>query len=192
MSDMERRAVTIEAAELRAEDGTARLAGYAAMFGSRTDLGHFSEEIAPGAFAGVLGDDVRALFNHSPDHVLGRTKAGTLRISQDDRGLRYEVDLNPDDPDAMQLYSRVKRGDISGSSFSFTVAEDAWDYEQEPAHRTIIRIGQLFDVAPVTFPAYAAAMVSARATESATRERPAAKPISHESLSRMLDLQAQK
>ncbi|MEQ1573626.1 MAG: HK97 family phage prohead protease [Vicinamibacterales bacterium] len=195
MSDIERRAVTVEAAELRAEEGTARLAGYAAIFGSRTDLGYFSEEIAPGAFSGVLGDDVRALFNHSPDHVLGRTKSGTLRIGQDDRGLRYEVDLNPDDPDAMQLYSRVKRGDISGSSFSFTVAEEAWDYEQDPPHRTIQRLGQLFDVAPVTFPAYDAAMVSARAKDAAAKERAPVetpKPVSHEARERMLDLQMQE
>lgn len=189
MSDIERRAVAVEMAELRADDAEPRLSGYAAIFRNKTDLGWFSEEIAPGAFSDVLGDDVRALFNHSPDHVLGRTRAGTLRIAQDDRGLKYEVDLNPDDADAMQLHARVKRGDISGSSFSFTVAEEAWDYTQEPAHRTIVKIGSLFDVAPVTFPSYDAAMVSARA-KSAAKERPPV-PVSHEVREKYLALAAQ-
>lgn len=197
MSDMERRSMEVGMAELRASDeGEApRLEGYASVFSTRTDLGWFSEEVAPGAFSDVLGDDVRALFNHSPDHVLGRTRAGTLRIAQDERGLRYSVDLNPDDPDAMKLYGRVKRGDITGSSFSFTVAEDAWDYDQDPAHRTIKRIGQLYDVAPVTFPAYDAAMVSARAKDAAAKERAPVetpKPISHEARERLLDLQMQE
>ena len=173
MSEIERRATGVEVAELRAEDGEApRLEGYASVFSSRTDLGYFTEEIAPGAFSDVLDNDVRALFNHSPDHVLGRTKAGTLRIAQDERGLRYSVDLNTDDPDAMTLLARVKRGDITGSSFSFTVAEDEWDYEQDPSHRKITRIGKLFDVAPVTYPAYSEAHVSARAKEQAEQERP--------------------
>lgn len=195
MSEIERRAVAIEVAELRADADEPRLAGYAAIFGSRTDLGYFSEEIQAGAFTGVLGDDVRALFNHSPDHVLGRTRAGTLRIGQDDRGLRYEVDLNPEDPDAMQLYSRVKRGDITGSSFSFMVAEDAWDYEQDPPHRTIVRLGQLFDVAPVTFPAYDAAVVSARTKDAAGKERhpkAGAAPVTHGVRERLLDLAARE
>ena len=192
MSDIERRATGVEVAELRAsDDGAPRLEGYAAVFNSRTDLHWFTEELAPGAFSGVLGDDVRALFNHSPDHVLGRTKAGTLRIAQDERGLRYSVDIDPEDPDAMQLHRRVRRGDITGSSFSFVVAEDQWDHEQDPPHRTIVRVGQLYDVAPVTFPAYDAAQVSARAREAATKERPPAR-VSHEALERLLDLQFQK
>ena len=177
MSDVERRMIETEAAELRVEEGDVpRLEGYAAVFGARADLGYFSEEIAPGAFSSVLGDDVRALFNHSPDHILGRTRAGTLRIAQDDRGLRYEVDLNPDDQDAMRLHAQIRRGDVTGSSFSFTVAEESWDYEQEPAHRTIMRLEKLLDVAPVVFPAYDAAVVSARAKEAAERELPLGPP----------------
>lgn len=168
MNEMERRAVPVEEAELRAVPDVLRLEGYAAVFGKRTKIGdYFTEEIAADAFADVLENDVRALFNHSPDHVLGRTKAGTLRLVQDQRGLKYEVDLNPDDPDAMKLHARVKRGDISGSSFSFTVAEDSWDHKKNPPHRTIVKVERLFDVAPVTYPAYEQAKVSARAQEQA-------------------------
>lgn len=171
--ERERRAY-YEGAELRASaDGEPRLTGYAAVFGERTDLGYFTEEIAPGAFADVLEDDVRALFNHDPDHVLGRTKSGTLRIEQDDRGLRFDVALNPDDPDATKLHSRVARGDISGNSFSFTVAADSWDYANpDMPHRTIERVGRLYDVGPVTFPAYEATVLSARSREAASFEPP--------------------
>lgn len=175
--EIERRTVAMEVAELRIADAAVpRVIGYGGVFSARTDLGMFTEEIAPGAFDPVLGDDVRGLFNHHPDHVLGRTKSGTLRLSIDDRGLRYEIDLNPEDPDAMKLHARVKRGDISGSSFAFTVAEDSWDHSGKKQHRVIQRLGKLLDVGPVTFPAYQGAKVSARALELATREVPPAGP----------------
>ena len=152
--------------ELRAhEDGDKRtISGLAAVFNSITDLGWFTEEIAPGAFRDVMDDDVRALFNHDPDHILGRTGAGTLRLSEDKKGLRFEVDLNQDDPDAMKLFSRVKRGDISGNSFSFTIdeADEELSTRDGRRHRIITRVARLFDVGPVTFPAYDATVLTAR------------------------------
>ena len=160
--------------ELRAhEDGDKRtISGYAAVFDSRADIGPFTEEIARGAFSDVLDDEVVALFNHQPDHVLGRTSAGTLRLKQDDHGLHMEVDLNPDDPDAMTLHSRVQRGDINGMSFSFSVdeADEELGTKDGKRHRIIRRVARLYDTGPVTFPAYSQTEVSARCEEWAKEE----------------------
>lgn len=185
MSELERRAW---GADLRvSDDGPPRLSGYAAVFRATTEVGGFTEEIAPGAFDHVLGDDVRALFNHDPNQVLGRTKSGTLRLAQDDTGLRYEVDINEADPDAMRVYAQVRRGDVSGSSFAFSVEQDMWDYQRAKPHRTITRMAQLYDVSPVVFPAYDVATVSARALEAAKAE-PLPVVVSHELEHKRLDL----
>ena len=144
--------------------GGKKITGYAAVFDSPTDIGPFTEEIAQGAFSDVLDDDVMALFNHDPDHILGRTSAGTLRLSEDDVGLRIEVDLNPNDLDALTLHSRVERGDISGMSFSFTTeeADEELGTKDGKRHRIIKRVSKLYDVGPVTFPAYESTEISAR------------------------------
>ena len=168
--------------ELRAgddEDGRMIL-GYAAIFGVRTDLGYITEEIAPGAFDDVLGDDVRCLFNHDPDHILGRTSAKTLRIKADEKGLRYEADM-PESPIGDTVLGAIKRADISGNSFSFTVAEDTWDYTADTPHRVINKLGTLYDVGPVTFPAYEGTELSARAMEAARQQvAPPARNFAHE------------
>jgi HK97 family phage prohead protease len=144
------------------------LSGYAALFNTETVIGGmFREAIAPGAFRDAVGrDDVRALFNHDPNIVLGRTGSGTVRLSEDALGLRYEVDL-PDTQAARDLMVSVRRGDISQSSFAFGIAkrEDA-EWKQAATRgelplRTIKR-AQLFDVSPVTYPAYEQTSVSAR------------------------------
>src|SRR5690606_24435849 len=159
MGDVERR---ILRGEVRATAGR-RLEGYAAVFNVRSqDLGGFVEEIKPGAFQKALRrSDVRALFNHNPDHVLGRMRNGTLRLADDSRGLYFEIDL-PRNSFAESLLESVRRGDIDGASFSFTVAEggDRWHDEGGLRVRTVHEIGELFDVGPVTFPAYEATVVS--------------------------------
>lgn len=155
--------------------GRAQARGYAATFGTLSqDLGGFVEEIAPGAFAEVLNtDDVVALFNHEADHVLGRKSAGTLRLWEDAKGLRYEVDL-PDTATGRDVATLLERRDIIGSSFSFSVAAkgDRWGYSSGRRHRTITKVATLRDVGPVTFPAY----LSTEATRSmaATLAPPAA------------------
>lgn len=166
----ERRTIT-GPVEMRADaDQPSRLVGYAALFSTPTEIaGAFREQIAPGAFAdAVTRDDVRALFNHDANFVLGRNTAGTLTLSEDSRGLRYEIDP-PDTQWARDLMVSVQRGDISQSSFAFEVIEEAWDYPTRDAAlptRTILR-AKLYDVSPVTYPAYESTTVSARSLEAA-------------------------
>lgn len=156
------------------------LRGYGVVFNSESkDLGGFVEQIEPGAFDDVLSDDVRALFNHDPNLVLGRSGAGTLRINQDLKGLRYEVDL-PDTQLARDLYTSIKRGDISQSSFAFIVEKDYFseDLENNKFIRHITKVRRLIDVSPVTYPAYEEASVSARSFENwkESRNQEEAKP----------------
>lgn len=129
--------------------------GYAAVFNSPTNIGGwFTEEIAPGAFSKAISEngDIRALFNHDWNNVLGRTKSGTLRLSEDERGLKFEVDL-PNTSIARDLVESLKRGDISQCSFGFIPTVEEWDYNDEPAKRTILEV-DLFEVSVVSVPAY--------------------------------------
>jgi HK97 family phage prohead protease len=102
--------------------------------------------------------DVIGAPNHDWTQVLGRTTAGTLRLTKNERGLDYEIDINPEDQDAMNLYAKVKRGDISQSSFAFTVRQEEWQYPEKGSKtlpiRVVKEVEKLFDVSPVTFPAY--------------------------------------
>ena len=167
MAEHERR-TTPGKVERQADPGaTPQLRGYAAVFNQETTIGDFFREvILPGAFAAAVArDDVRADFNHEPNLVLGRTKAGTLRLREDDHGLAYEVDL-PDTSYARDLAVSVDRGDVSQSSFMFDVTGEAWDYPAAGSGQLPLRkiTGvKLYDVAPVTFAAYESTSVSARA-----------------------------
>jgi uncharacterized protein len=146
------------------DEGRGRLIfGYAARFNSWSeDLGGFIERIAPNAFAGVVEDDVRALFNHDPNLVLGRVRAGTLRVWQDEVGLAYEIDA-PDTQVGRDLLVSMARGDVNQSSFAFYVAEDEWgELADGMLTRTIKRVGRLYDVSPVTYPAYSATVSGVR------------------------------
>lgn len=164
---MKTRLLTAERPELREQEGAPpALEGYASVFNSEAVIGgRFREMIAPGAFARALkeGDDVVALFNHNPDSVIGRTSNGTLRLSEDAHGLKYVVDLNPDDPDAQRVLAKVRRGDVVASSFAFSVVKE--DVQRKAGDELPLRVIQdvkLYDVSPVTTPAYAATSVSAR------------------------------
>lgn len=168
--EIERRAVT-ESVTVRADtEQAATVSGYAALFNTETVIaGLFREQIAPGAFASaVTDDDVRALFNHDSNIVLGRTKSGTLTLREDSKGLYYDVVL-PKTQAANDVRELIQRGDVSGSSFGFRVVEEKW---QEPktradmAVRTILK-AELFDVSPVTYPAYPTTSVSARSQAEA-------------------------
>lgn len=145
------------AGELRlVQDGkTRRIVGHAAVFNSPSeDLGGFIEQVAQGAFTDALiTSDCRALVNHNPDRVLGRTKSGTLRLWEDSKGLA--VDINPPDAQwARDMLVSIERGDISGMSFGFRVGRDRWESIDGISRRTILKIDELFDVSLVTYPAY--------------------------------------
>lgn len=157
---MERRAY--ETSELRvdsAEGKPTRLTGYAAVFNQNSvqlddGTGPFTERIEPGAFAGGLGGDIRALYNHNTDLVLGRTRAGTLRLAEDHRGLAFDLDV-PDTQAGRDLTISVARGDLSGMSFGFSVPKggDAWAKVGNDWTRSL-RSVRLIEVSPCTFPAY--------------------------------------
>lgn len=158
------------------EDGGSVLTGHASVFYREGDAGTeykmwpgMIERVMPGAFDEALNDDVRGLFNHDPSLILGRRSAGTLRISVDETGLRYEIDL-PDTQTGRDLPVSVSRGDITGSSYAFRVrgAEGHKIYKDKELNSYIreIRSVELFDVSPVTYPAYKGADVSARDEDS--------------------------
>lgn len=157
-------AARIDSCEWR-DSGNGRdltLTGHAAVFNEWSEpldtwAGVFRERIAPGAFRDVLATapDVRALFNHDSNFVLGRTRSGTLELSEDSTGLRVWARVPPTTW-AADLRESMGRGDIDQMSFAFTVAEDEWreDHDTEEVWRTITRVDELFDVSVVTYPAY--------------------------------------
>jgi len=148
--------------EVREENGEMIIEGYAALYNSETDLGVFRESISPGAFDDVLNDDVRALINHDPSLILGRSSAGTLELSTDEYGLKYRVKLG-EQQYAKDLYTSIKRGDISQSSFAFTIKDQSWS--EDRSTRKVEKVAKLLDVSPVTYPAYKSATVAARKEE---------------------------
>jgi HK97 family phage prohead protease len=153
--------------EVRSDGDNPKLVGTAAVFNSDSEKlgGWFIERIAPGAFDDVLEDDVRALFNHDPNFILGRTKAGTLSLRVTDEGLTYTVDL-PDTTAARDLAKSIERGDVSQSSFAFQVGKDRWEMDGEDEIRVIERVNRLYDVSPVTYPAYPDTAVAKRSMEA--------------------------
>jgi HK97 family phage prohead protease len=147
------------------ESGAATLAGYAALFGEWSeDLGGFRERIAPGAFVQALTGDVRALWNHDPAFVLGRTTNGTLRLTEDLRGLRVEIDP-PEGPLYAGFLENVRRGDVSQMSFGFSVIEDEKSFGENGQRLRLLKEVRLYEVSPVTFPAYPQTEVSLREWE---------------------------
>jgi len=140
-----------------------RIVGHAAVFGQWSeDLGGFREKVAAGAFKKTLKEaDVRALWNHDPNFVLGRNKAGTLELSEDDTGLAVDIDP-PDVQWARDLMVSMERGDVTQMSFGFRTVKDAWNEEdKQQIERELLEV-ELFDVSPVTYPAYPQTSVSAR------------------------------
>jgi HK97 family phage prohead protease len=147
-------------AEIRVAQGDGeptRIYGYAALFDSfSVDLGGFREKIQRGTFLETIAsDDIRALFNHDPNLILGRNKSGTLRLSEDETGLAYEIQV-PATQAGRDLVESIRRGDITQNSFGFRVLPDGAEWKEE-ADGTLIRIlkkVKLYDISPVTYPAY--------------------------------------
>ncbi len=149
------------------------LEGRPIVYGSRTNLGYFDEIIEPGALDSSDLRDVRFLVNHNTDMIpLARSrrnnKNSTMQMSIDDKGMRIRVNLDVErNTDAANLYSAVERGDISGMSFMFSIDDEEWeDLESDHPLRHIRKIDSVFEVSAVTFPAYEATEISARAKET--------------------------
>ena len=153
--------------ETREENGEKRIEGYFAVFDSNYDLWDgATESIGRNAFDGALGDDIRALIDHETRLVLGRTTAGTLTLRVDEHGLWGSIRINEADSDAMNLYARVQRGDVSQCSFGFDILQERTDVDSATGavHWTIEKV-KLYEVSCVTFPAYKETAIQARAKE---------------------------
>ncbi|NLD52076.1 MAG: HK97 family phage prohead protease [Clostridiales bacterium] len=166
--DRQARQTRSMATEFRAAetDGKRYIEGYFAVFGGVYELWPgATESVDPKAFDEALGDDIRALIDHETRLVLGRNRSGTLELKVDSHGLWGRIEINPEDSDAMNLYARVQRGDVSQCSFGFDLLDENTDLKPDGSiHWTIKRV-KLYEVSCVTFPAYVDTGISARKTE---------------------------
>lgn len=158
--------------QTREEGDALSIEGYFAVFGSNYEIApDMSESIAPGAFSNTLGGDIRALVNHDTTLVLGRNTAHTLELREDEHGLWGKISINPNDGDAMNLYARVKRGDVDQCSFGFDIVDEEAEYRADgTAHWTIKEV-VLYEVSCCTFPAYTETNISARTKERDEAQR---------------------
>ena len=157
--------------EVRADADGIKVEGYAAVFGQETDIGGmFREVIERGAFKDAIGrDDVVFLINHE-GLPLARTRSGTLKLTEDDHGLRIETTLDPEDPDVKSIAGKMKRGDLDKMSFAFFPEVQEWDESGDMPLRTI-RKASLFDVSIVTTPAYDGTEIALRSLAASRKPR---------------------
>jgi HK97 family phage prohead protease len=150
------------------DSGTMFIEGYFAVFGKETELwqGAF-EEISPSAFNETMGNDIRALINHDTTLVLGRNKSNTLELKVDSYGLWGRIKVNENDSDAVNLYERVKRGDVDQCSFGFNIQEETTDWRDDGTVKWTLTKIDLHEVSVCTFPAYEETGVQARHSEVA-------------------------
>lgn len=190
MSDIERRTFSFQDIEVRADEGRpAKMVGYASVFNSHAVImTTYKEIVDPGAFSKTLGADVRALFNHDPNIVLGRTKSKTLSLRVDNRGLYVEIDP-PDTQVARDLMKSMERGDVDQMSFGFRTVKDKWHRDEDGMTiRTLLEV-ELFDVSPVTMPAYPDTTIALRSLEKSKDLTPGdAAKVAAEARSRLLTL----
>lgn len=180
MSDIERRSFAVDALQIeRRDNNPPRIIGHAAVFDQLSDdLGGWRERIEPGTFAKAISeDDVRALINHEPGLVLGRNKAGTLSLSEDDRGLAVEIQT-PDTSASRDLVTSIDRGDINQMSFAFIARAGGsnWEDTDEGTVRTLTDV-RLFDVSVVTYSAYPQTDVAVRELRSYRDAHPVYRPV---------------
>ena len=169
------------------EDDTGELyiEGYFSVFGAEYELWQgATESVAETAFDGALSDDIRCLIDHETRLVMGRTKSGTLSLKTDSRGLWGVVKINQKDQDAMNLYERVKRGDVDQCSFGFDILEESFEDRGTSVHWTIKKV-KLYEVSVVTFPAYVETSVSARSKQLAEIRKKSAESFRTRLLSKM-------
>jgi len=164
----------LKVSELRIKDGgddkPKTIIGYPAVFNKLSeDLGGFREKISPGAFATLETDDVRALVDHDPSKILGRNKSGTLKLEQNTKGLKATI-KPPDTQTGRDIMASIARGDIDGMSFGFRTVTDSWETVDGEEIRTLEKV-ELFDVSPVTYPAYLDTSVAVRSLDEAREAR---------------------
>ena len=158
MNELERRAFSLDSMKIERRDGSpTRIVGHASVFNREADIGGwFIESVAPGAFRrAIVEDDVRALFNHDANIVLGRNRAmprATLRLAEDEVGLAIDIDP-PETQWARDLMVSIERGDVSQMSIGFRAVKQEWDESGDILKRKLLEV-ELFDVSPVTFPAF--------------------------------------
>lgn len=142
--------------------------GYFAVFNEIYQVwDDVTESIAPGAFTDSLNGDIRALYNHNTDQILGRTSAGTLTLREDEKGLWGQIKVNERDTEAVNVYERIARGDISGCSFGFDIeSEEVRVNDDGSVHWTITKVNPLYEVSPCVFPAYEQTSVESRGRDS--------------------------
>ncbi len=158
---MEQRKISsLGSVELRGSSNGTELSGYAAVYGQIAPIGNFDERIVSGAFNRSLsnGADVRALYNHRDSDVIARRSAGTLKLSEDDKGLRFHMRI-PNTQAARDLVENIRHGNISGMSIGFVVKKERWTRSGDRALRSLVEV-DLIEVSPVTFPAYEGTSVS--------------------------------
>lgn len=172
---MQQRIIKMKNARIREEGGRRYLEGYFAVFGEQYQVWDgWTETIERGAFAEYLasGEDVKVLWNHDSNIVLGSTGNGTATLQEDEIGLFGTVEINEKDQEAVNAYARIARGDVDGCSFGFEIdrQEEWWD-EQGVYHTKILRVDPLYEVSPCTFPAYKATSITARNGEKLNQAR---------------------
>ena len=166
---LERRFLQIADVDLRADGEGLTLEGYAAVFGQEAVIWDaWREEVAPGAYAKTIQEnDIRALFNHDENIVLGRNRAGTLKLAEDGRGLKATITA-PDNEWGRPVVDAVRRGDVTGMSVLFKVIKHEWSRAPEGSRelpKRTIKEARLFDAGPVTFPAFVATSIAARSED---------------------------
>lgn len=162
----------------QSETGGAMLHGYALRFNSTYDMGWFTEEVSSTALQNANMEDVRVLFNHDPNQILGRTSAKTARVGVDNIGLWYEVDL-PSSPNGENARVAVERGDVTQSSWGFTLRKDStgrrtgdkWEMRDGKEHRILTDVDTIFDSSPVTFPANPDTTIAKRSLQLSKLEK---------------------
>lgn len=169
--ELERRAFTIEGVQVERRDGKPTIIrGHAAVFNTLSeDLGGFREQVMPGAFAEALKtDDVRALWNHDANFILGRNRSGTLRLTEDARGLAFEIDAPATQTIQDLVVAPIERGDVSQMSFAFSPRPGGQDWAKNDAGQVIrsLKSVRLYDVSPVVYPAYPVTDVAVREMRS--------------------------
>lgn len=171
--EFERRAFIVDGMKIeRREKEATRIVGHASVFNREANIGGwFIESVAPGAFRRAIAeDDVRALFNHDPNFILGRNRSGTLTLKEDDVGLAIDI-LPPDTQQARDLMVSIERGDISQMSIGFRALKQEWDESGDVLKRKLLEC-ELFDVSPVTFPAFTQTDVGLRVFEAYRKDHP--------------------
>jgi len=189
-NEREVRTICAELRAMPAADGKpAKICGHAANFNSMSqDLGYFREQIAPGAFKKtLLNADVRALWNHDANIVLGRNKSGTLTLMEDSQGLYFEIDAPDTQLVRDMVIGPISRGDVSQCSFGFYTIDDKWENIGGQVVRTLLEV-ELLDVSPVTYPAYNSTDVAMRSAQTVSQQTKQHLGWATEILRRRLDL----